>query len=421
MVAEQAQFKGWFLVKYDIFFSISQTQVDGFMPTTDQMFSNFFDQVKLADELEFGTAWVAETHLSCQTQKKTSLKVVPDFKGEVGLNTDILQIANAVYDKTKKIKVGSAIRNILCNGGPIAHGEALKTFLTLKQFTKHKDRELELGFAAGRFDFTNAPYGVRPRSEFEVVFWHLVKSSVLEEACEIFMRLLAGEELSSSMVSQKYLTELDFRTKKDWEKALNLARGEGSLDFSRIKIKKFYDFEVLSLIPMDGDMSKLQLTVGTHDLKVQESCNKFFPTRVFNLSITPPHVIEETHVRMKKIYHQDGGLWQRCFMPRTAMIFMDDARGLSAEKKSERAKLKACSAWENYWKAMAGTVDEKKVKEAVDNTIFGCPEEVAQKICSKYHPQDRLMLWFDFNNHENKDIKNSMTLFREKVIPLIES
>ncbi len=408
-------------MKYDIFFSISQTKVNGFIPTTNQIFSNFFDQVKLADELEFGTAWVAETHLSCQTQKKTSLKVVPDFKGEVGLNTDILQIANAVYDQTKKIKIGSAIRNILCNGGPIAHAEALKTFLTFKQFTKHQDRELELGFAAGRFDFTNAPYGVRPRNKFETLFWHLVKSSVLQEASEIFMRLLAGEELSSLMVSQKYLTESDFRTKKDWEKALDLARVQGSFESFKIKIKKFYDFEMLSLIPMDTDMSKLQFIVGTHDPKVQESCNRFFPTRVFNLSITPPHIIEETHVRMKKIYHQDGGSWQRWFMPRTVMIFMDDTKGFSVEQKNEKAKLKAHSAWENYWKAMAGTIDQKKVKEAVDNTVFGSPEQVAQKICFKYHSHDRLMLWFDFNNHENKDIKKSMVLFREKVVPLIES
>jgi hypothetical protein len=31
-----------------------------------------------------------------------------------------------------------------------------------------------------------------------------------------------------------------------------------------------------------------------------------------------------------------------------------------------------------------------------------------------------LMLWFDFNNHNNEQIKKSMTVFMEKVIPRVE-
>ena len=41
-------------MKYDIFFSISQTPVDGYTPTEAVMFQNFFEQVKVADELGFG-------------------------------------------------------------------------------------------------------------------------------------------------------------------------------------------------------------------------------------------------------------------------------------------------------------------------------------------------------------------------------
>jgi len=118
-------------MKFDIFFSICQTEVDGYMPTEKIMFQNFFDQVRLADELGFGTAWVAETHLSCQIQKQNPGAVIPHFKGEIGLNTDILQLAHLVFAQTKSINIGSAIRNILCNGGPIAHAEAVKMFLSL--------------------------------------------------------------------------------------------------------------------------------------------------------------------------------------------------------------------------------------------------------------------------------------------------
>ena len=56
-------------MKFDIFFSICQTPVQGYTPSEKTMFQNFFEQVVLADELGYTTAWVAETHLSCQVQK----------------------------------------------------------------------------------------------------------------------------------------------------------------------------------------------------------------------------------------------------------------------------------------------------------------------------------------------------------------
>ena len=51
---------------FDIILSICQNEVKGETPTERQMFENFFRQVQLADDLGFKTAWVAETHLSCQ-------------------------------------------------------------------------------------------------------------------------------------------------------------------------------------------------------------------------------------------------------------------------------------------------------------------------------------------------------------------
>ena len=111
-------------MELDIFFSISQTEVDGYLPSERVMFENFFEQVELADRLGFGTAWIAESHLSTEVQKTNPGAVIPHFVGEIGLNTDILQLAHRVFARTKRIGVGSAIMNILCNGGPIARGGA---------------------------------------------------------------------------------------------------------------------------------------------------------------------------------------------------------------------------------------------------------------------------------------------------------
>jgi alkanesulfonate monooxygenase SsuD/methylene tetrahydromethanopterin reductase-like flavin-dependent oxidoreductase (luciferase family) len=177
-------------VKFDIFLSICQTEVGGYLPTERVMFENFFDQIRLADELGFGCAWVAETHLSCQVQKRNPGAVIPHFKGEIGLNTDILQLAHKVFAQTKRIHIGSAIRNILCNGGPMAHAEAVRTFLTLHGMDSSEDRLLELGFASGRFPFSNVPYGIRPRNDLEKGAWSVLRGMVFQEATEIFLRFL---------------------------------------------------------------------------------------------------------------------------------------------------------------------------------------------------------------------------------------
>ena len=400
-------------MKCDVFFSICQTEVDGFMPTEKVMFENFFDQVKLADQLGYEVAWVAETHLSCEIQKHTQHPVIPHFKGEIGLNTDILQLAPRIFSMTKNIEVGSAIRNILCNGGPIAHAEALRTFLTLHGMDSKEKRKLHLGFASGRFEFSNRPYGIVPRNEVEEAAWSVVKGKVLKEATEIFLKLLKGEKISSGDIPHQTLSRNDFRDSGDWEKVLK-AFGQ-NVDF--IVLESRYHFEKLGVIPFDAPLDLLTLTIGTHDPGLQIAANKILPVGVFNLSITPPALLEETHRRMQEHYHPDGGPWQRSKMPRTAMVFLNDDPGLSREEKKQRALKQAQNAWENYWKAMEGTLDKGKVEQAVSNALAGSPEDVAQQIKEKYNPEDRLMLWFDFNNHDNEMVKNSMRIFAEKVRP----
>ena len=56
-------------MKFDVFFSLCQANVDGYLPSERVMFENFFDQVRLADALGFDVAWVAESHLSISTER----------------------------------------------------------------------------------------------------------------------------------------------------------------------------------------------------------------------------------------------------------------------------------------------------------------------------------------------------------------
>lgn len=403
-------------MKLDLFLSICQTEVDGYMPSERKMFESFFDQVLFADQLGFETAWVAETHLSCQTQKNNSNPVIPHFRGEIGLNTDILQVAHLIFAKTKRIHVGSAIRNIICNGGPIAHAEAVKTFLSLNSVFAATDRQLHFGFAAGRFPFTNSAYGFYPQTELEKKAWPVIKNKYFQQATEIFLRLLIGEQISSADISTRSLSANDFNDVKSWDQLwswvqtqdLKQLQCEISSD-QKIQIKPHWQFEKVGVIPNEAPLEALRLTIGSHDPETQILANQFAPVGVFNLSITPERVIEETHQRMQKFYNSKGGGWSRDKMPRTVMLFLD--------QDPKQAVARAQSAWQNYWLAMEGTLDPRKVEQAVANTIAGDAAQVTELIKQKYHPQDRLMLWFDFNNHDNDQVKASMKMFMERVAP----
>ncbi len=135
---------------------------------------------------------------------------------------------------------------------------------------------------------------------------------------------------------------------------------------------------------------------------------------VFNLSITPAQVIEETHERMKSVYNAAGGPWSRAHMPRTALVFIDETPGRSLEARRTRARETAEKSMLAYWSAMEGTVDPAKVAQAVSNALVGTAEDIREQMSERFHPEDRVMLWFDFNNHDNEDIKRSMRWFMEE-------
>ncbi len=392
-------------MELDIFFSICQTEVDGYMPSERVMFENFFEQVELADRLGFGTAWVAESHLSTETQKTNPGAVIPHFVGEIGLNTDILQLAHRVFARTKQIGVGSAIMNILCNGGPIAAAERIKTFLALHGLDPEEQRILTIGFASGRFPFINVPYGIVPRNAVETAAWPVVKNKIFEEATEIFLRLLRGEILSSEKVAPRSLRRADFRKDEEWQRAVD-AYGQA---VDQIPLEPRWRFPNLKIVPQESRMDLLRLSIGSHDAATQIFANTLLPVGVFNLSITPGDEIEQTNARMLTHYHPDGGPWQRRLMPRTVLVFIND----DAAKAREEAQ----DALSNYWRALEGTLDEEKVRRATNNALVGDAETIAAQMQERFDPADRLMLWFDFNNHDSKRVMKNMSDFMTNIAP----
>ena len=137
------------------------------------------------------------------------------------------------------------------------------------------------------------------------------------------MRLLKGEQLSSSDLSKMILCKSDFRDEKSLEKAQDSYRELYSREMpSDLELESFQNFKELKIVPSAYNSDLLNLYMGSHDPKVVELANTHLPCRVFNLSITPKEVIEKTHQNMLETYHKDGGAWQRDMMPRTDGLLM---------------------------------------------------------------------------------------------------
>jgi alkanesulfonate monooxygenase SsuD/methylene tetrahydromethanopterin reductase-like flavin-dependent oxidoreductase (luciferase family) len=401
-------------MEFDVFFSISQTPVHGYLPDERTMFENFFEQVEVADRLGCGTAWIAESHLSTEVQKRNPGAVIPHFVGEIGLNTDIFQLAHRIFGRTGRIGVGSAILNILANGGPIAAAERIKTFLALHGLDPAERRILSIGFASGRFPFINIPYGIVPRDQVEEAAWPVMKNKIFEEATEIFLRLLRGEILSSAVISPGTLQRADFRSDEEWQRVL---RAHGSL-VGQIPIAPRWTFPNLKIIPQESRMDLLRLLIGSHDPATQIFANTILPVGVFNLSITPGDEIEKTNALMQTAYHPEGGAWRRSLMPRTVLVFINEEDGLTAEERNRKAGDEARDALTNYWRALEGTIDEAKVERATGNALVGDAASIVRQMRGRFAADDRLMLWFDFNNHDSKRVMRNMNAFMTQVAPV---
>jgi alkanesulfonate monooxygenase SsuD/methylene tetrahydromethanopterin reductase-like flavin-dependent oxidoreductase (luciferase family) len=402
-------------MEFDIFFSISQTPVGGIVPSESTMFRNFFAQVEAADALGFKTAWVAESHLSSEVQKRNRSPVIPHWQGEVGLNADILQLSHQIFRRTRRIQTGSAVMNILCNGGPIAAAERVSVFTALHGLDPEENRKINVGFAAGRFEFMNRASGIVPRSPLEEAAWPALKGKVFAEAAEIFCRLMSGETLSSDLVRPTSLSRSDFRSDADWSRVREIAGG----DRERVEIPRRFVFEELKIVPQEIRRELVRLYIGSHEPRLQEDVNAFLPVRVFNLSITKPEVIEDTHRRMAARYHPSGGAWRRGDMPRTVFVFLNERPGLSPERRRAAAQDEARAALGAYWTALEGTLDPKKVEGAADNALIGNAADVASQMRERFHPEDRLMLWFDFFNHDCGRVIANMEDFMSLVAPAL--
>lgn len=373
----------------------------------------YFDQLLVAEDCGFQTMWLAESHFSSELQKQNPNPVIPNYHGEVGINADSMQLMQFGMARTKKINFGTAIHNIVGgNGGPIASADRVRTLAFLNSFLP-KPRQLNMGFASGRFPYINAPFGITPRDAFESAFWQQVQRLTFLEAAEIFLRLSQGEAIASTDVTKMTFRPDMFKSPADWEKALELSGLHKEV--SAIPYRPRWTFEKLKLVPeLDYTAAaNLHFILGSHDPMARELTTKFADVDLFNLSFTAPDAIDAAHRDMNDRCVAKGRKWERCRMPRTVLVFID--------KDKHVAEKMASDCFDTYIEAMRGTVVLPPKEELLSRALVGDPDTIREQLSAsnarRFRADDRLMLWFEFNQADHAAIVKQMQMFAKDVMP----
>ena len=92
---------------------------------------------------------------------------------------------------------------------------------------------------------------------------------------------------------------------------------------------------------------------------------------------------------------------------------------MAKDEQDAAAMDEARSALSTYWSALEGTIDPSKIERATDNAVIGSVDSVSKQISERFHPDDRIMCWFDFFNHDSARVMRNMAAFMNKVAPRV--
>lgn len=393
---------------FDLFHSISDPSVKGKSLGPQRVFEGFLAQAQLAESLGCDTLWCAESHFSSEIQKSTSVATIPHFAGEVGLNSDSFQWFHALQSVTQRINLGTGIHNIVGgSGGPIASADRVNTLHFINQNVWKTPRTLRLGVASGRFPYQNVCFGLTPRDTTEKALWPALKRFHFLEALEIFLRLLSGSCLESQELTRHELTENEAKKVlgSGWESV------QGKVSFPYPLVPR-WSFERLKLVPEVAPHEQLRVVLGSHDPAALDLGMRFWDLDLFNLSFTPPEQIEETHKKLFALAESRKRKWHRARMPRTVLVFVDPDRN--------KARALASEVLDTYIEAMRGTAAVPDKAVLMERALIGDAAEVREQLSPenprRFHADDRLMLWFEFNQLDSERIRSQMIYFFEQVV-----
>lgn len=391
---------------FDIFHSISDPVVEGERMGAAISIARFLRQAVLAEQLGADTIWCAESHFSSEVQKTTSVATIKEFFGEVGLNSDSFQLLHLVASRTRKLNLGTAIHNIVGgSGGPIASADRVNTLRFINEHFWENPRILRIGVASGRFPYQNAPFGIVPRDAGERLLWPCIRRTLFLEALEIFLRLLRGEQLSSADLSQYLITEEEARDALlgQFDK---VDKDNPTWRFPYTPAPR-WAFETLQLVPAMAPSKRLRIVLGSADPMALTVALRYEDVDLFHLSFTPPERIESLHRQLTA----QIPAWHRARLPRTVLVFIDPDR--------YKARRMADTTLDTYIEAMRGTAMVPDKSVLLQRALVGDAEEIREQLSPdnprRFQADDRLMLWFEFNQLDGDAIERQMRYFFDQV------
>jgi alkanesulfonate monooxygenase SsuD/methylene tetrahydromethanopterin reductase-like flavin-dependent oxidoreductase (luciferase family) len=388
---------------FDLFHSVGDPLVRGQRLGAARCLHQLLRQVKLGEELGMRAVWCAESHFSSEAQKRGKHPSIVHYPGEVGLNSDSFQLFHWLATNTRRIGLGTAIHNIVGgSGGPIASADRVNMLRFMNEECWHEPRELRIGIASGRFPYQNAPFGLVPRNRAEQLLWPHVQRIAFHEAIEIFLRLLSGEELSSADLSAHEVSVEQARAALDGMSEAE--RGDIVLPY---RPAPRWSFEPLRLVP-DSSSERFGVVLGSADPEALAIARRHAKVDLFNLSFTPPERIEALH---RELALGDPS-WSRDRLPRTVLVFADPS--------ASAARARAEEALDLYIAAMRGTAAVPDKSVLLERALIGDADELRERLgpggSHGFHAQDRLMLWFEFNQQDGEAIERQMRYFFEQVV-----
>jgi alkanesulfonate monooxygenase SsuD/methylene tetrahydromethanopterin reductase-like flavin-dependent oxidoreductase (luciferase family) len=314
-----------------------------------QKYQESLEQIQFADEAGFYGIWLSENHFSSKVG-------LPKFQGEIGITPRPLLFGMKIAERTKQIRIGTAVRNIVFSN-PIHVAEEALVFDLL---TKGR---LDLGVGCGYRPWEFEGFKI-PREESKERFL---------ESLEILDQAMRGQPFSFK--------------------------------------GKYYDIPEVSVVPKPyHTLPRPNLYIATGDPEqVKLAAQKDFGVMSFSTS-SKEHLVSLYNTYCE-IAEPLGHSTDRNRFPITRQIYIHHDPNVVNEYvernlphyQAALGDFKACPPLEELKKLyIIGTPNEcvEQLKALRDD--MGCPH---------------VILWFNFGWLTHQEVMDQMTLFKEEVIP----
>lgn len=314
-----------------------------------QKYQESLEQIQMADEMGFYGIWLSENHFSCQSG-------LPQFQGEIGITPKPLLFGMQVVERTRQIRVGTAVRNIVFTHPLLVAEEALVFDLLSKG-------RLDLGVGCGYRPWEFEGFKI-DRDEARARFL---------ESLEILDRGLRGETFSFS--------------------------------------GRYYEVPEVSLVPKPYySQPRPSLYLATGDMEqVKLAARKDYGVMSFSTA-SKEHLLT-LYNTYRDIAEPLGHDVSRSRFPVTRQIYIHQDPAVVQEYAERNLP--------HYQAALGDFKTCPPLEELKKLYIIGTPEQCVRQLQALRDEMgcEHVILWFNFGWLTHQEVIGQMRLFAETVMP----